>query len=305
MLSLFFLVLILTIYYVSLINGCSQPLLVEGTYYISQVQLLDATIYPDSVLLEIYKARDLPLAPEGPTCKIMNVNDGSVGDVVKCDDYSKLIRNFDVVDIDTTNTMVITCKDKCDGLSAICNIIKNSKSYLIKDVPFLSSDTSKNCNPYSGGNYVFFVSFTINDVNLSTTYIVFETNMVGFIFDDLTESFDLINVEPVGDFNDLKLRKFMTNINPMIYSSSNIIQNALPCCLCPSYSLYTYNIEDIDDDPTNEYDQIFTIISFKNHGGHVDAVKSRVYHWGISSNTVNIYHVSDDSSVQYEPDLEP
>ena len=263
MLSLFFLVLILTIYYVSLINGCSLPTFANGTYYISRVQLLDVTTtYPDSVLIEIYKARNAPLNHEGPICKIMNINDTSVGDVVKCDDYSELIRDFDVVDTDTTNTMV-TCKDNCDGLSATCNIMRNYKPYSIQDIPFLASDTSSNCDP-DDSSFTSFASFTINDI--STTYILF------FFF----------------------------------YSSSNIIRSALGCCTCLSYSLSVYDIENIDyPDPTNGYDQIFSVFSFQTHGGHVDAVKSRVYHWGISSNTVNIYHVSDDSSVQYEPNLEP
>ena len=147
-----------------------------------------------------------------------------------------------------------------------------------------------------------FIARPLNDI--LTTYIVFETNMVGFVFDNSTESFNLINVELGGDFSSIRTNKRLSDINPMVYSSSNIIRSALGCCTCLSYSLSVYDIENIDyPDPTNGYDQIFSVFSFETHGGHVDAVKSRVYHWG--RNTINIYSVSNGLTDEIEPDLEP
>ena len=283
-------ILFVTIYFVSYVN-CNDCFLRRpnfGSYYIEYVHLLDAITYPDSVLLKISKVI-LPGTPRneaGPKCKIMNINDGSVGQPVNCDDYSGSIRAYGVADTDPTNTNV-KCDVNCDGSTATsCNITRNDNLY-----PF---NVNINCNNNE------FASFTINDI--STTYIRFEENMFGLVFNNddssaVTTPFEIINVDQKGN-------KIGTNINPMIYSSSNIIENEIPCChTCFRYTLFTYNIE-VDTDTTNNYDQIFTYESFEHGGGLIDTVKSRVYQWKRSySNYINVYKSSDGQLIQYQPDL--
>ena len=55
--------------------------------------------------------------------KIMNVNDGSVANVVNCDEYAPLTRNYATADIDPTSTSV-SCEDNCDGATASCTQIE-------------------------------------------------------------------------------------------------------------------------------------------------------------------------------------
>ena len=215
----------------------------------------------------------------------MNVNDGSVSNVVNCDDYAGSIRDFATGDTDPTFT-TISCQDNCDGSTAACNIVRNGNSYNV-NVPFLASDTS--C-PSNNDDDDIFIAFTINDI--STTYISFSTNMVGLVFDDDDDSFNIINVDREGDdWSYLTPGNFPTDSNPTIYSDVNVIQIALPCCLCYSWKLNSYLIT---VDPTGDYDQVFTLNSLEFNGefggGYIDTIKTRGYHWGLGfSNSVTIY----------------
>ena len=58
--------LLVIVIYVSLINGCSIARPAYGTYGIAQVQLLDETLYPDSVLLTIYRSTQNPGSSDPP-----------------------------------------------------------------------------------------------------------------------------------------------------------------------------------------------------------------------------------------------
>ena len=98
----------------AIVNGCSISHPPLGTYYINYVQLLDAEQYPDEVLLTISKISqernwsndgepglyfdDTGLSIVGEWCKIMNVNNGSVGNVVDCDDYHSSIGGYATTD---------------------------------------------------------------------------------------------------------------------------------------------------------------------------------------------------------------
>ena len=292
MLWLFFL-------FVNCINGCFNPHPNSGNYYIKEIRLLDAIEYPDSVLLEIYKVieQNSPINDLGPKCKIMNINDGSVSQSVNCNDYSGLIRDFSIADIDTTNTNVTCNNVNCDGSTTLCNIIRNNNLY--------EFNLNTNCAPTEFG-YDKFISFTINE--LSTTYIIFQQDIFGLVFTDSLDSssFKIINVQQKGD-DDLHFLRFNTidtNSKPTIYSSSNIIKNELGCCgFCYSYRLSTYKIED-DTNETNNYDQIFTFKSFQEPGGYIDAVKSRIYYLDrYYSDYINIYKLSDDQLIEYKPNL--
>ena len=284
------------IYYVSLINGCSRPVVKNGTYYISRVQLLDPQQFPFSVSLQIQKVI-LPDKSE-IKCKIMNINNGLVrNDTVDCIDLNNngLIRNFgEEVNI---YTAMVECNYNCDkkSLSVSCKIERDGYTDSFDNIPFSTSNKNLNCNNYVDNN--IFTSFTI----FRTTYVLFESNMIGFYYNFSIPSFTLINVQPKGDFNVISSSKLMTKKDPIIYLYPKIIQTALGPGTCETYRLSTFKIKDIDD-KDSEYDQSFTVKSFEFHGGKVDTVMLRVYHWGIASNIIDVYNHHGLLN-QYQPDL--
>ena len=94
-----------------------------------------------------------------------------------------------------------------------CKVTRNDNSY-----PF---DVNINCSNNS---------FTINDeynINISTTYVFFEENIFVLASNDSS----IADQKSVDDFFILRRNKHLTNVNPMIYSSFNIIGSELPCCL--------------------------------------------------------------------------
>ena len=291
---------------ISVGNSCSIALPVYGTYYISQAQLLDADMYPDSILLTIVRqnydfdgsasSRLSFVDPTGgPWCKIMDVNDGSVGDVVNCTMYEEYTRDYSSVD--TTSTTVV-CDDNCDGATATCNITRSGVEYSITDIPYAASN---NCTDglkviSIGG---IFNSFTINDI--STTYIIFSTNSVGVVFDDTASpaTYQIVTVDIEGELSYITPGGWGTG-TPSVYSDVNVLQIPLPCCLCFGWSLSTY---EITSDPTGVYDQIFTITSLTS-GGNVDTIKERAISIGLGyGNTVTIYDLSNGGSSVFQPNL--
>ena len=296
-------------------NSCSIAYPQFGTYYISNVQLLDAIQYPDELLLTINRvanSQSITLGTQrlsfndptgGPWCKLMNVNDGSVSDVLNCTDYSSLTRDYASVD---TSTTTVDCDDNCDGATATCTINRNGVNYTISDIPFNGSqspcDTTNTGIITIGGGNGLYTAFTLEDI--STTYIVFNTNTVGVVFDDSTASVTptVIDVQLLGDFSSSLTPGNAFGYAPQFYYDVNVMSIGLPCCLCygARYAQYT-----IDNAPsTSAYDQIITFSSIGSDT-RIDTVKER----GINANlgfygdSVTIYDLSDGSSVTFDPDL--
>eukprot|EP01083_Nonionella_stella_P076145 207337_1 len=92
-------------------NGCSvMGDESEGDLYVDTFQLLQD---PNSMLLTIkaYNIWDFV-----PFCKILNVNDGSVSDVVSC---SQSIRQWATGDIDPSQTSITNATDNYDGTAKL------------------------------------------------------------------------------------------------------------------------------------------------------------------------------------------
>ena len=282
-------------------HSCSILVPNPGTYYISQVQLLDATSHPDTVLLEIQRTEDpngiftWDDPSNGPWCKLMSVIDGSVTPVVNCTDYDADIRPYASTDSDPTSTTV-SCQDNCDGSTATCNITRSGIEYVITNIPYLASSAS--CAVTVFGS--IFQSFTINDI--TTTYIIFSTNAVGIQFDDTSSppTYNVLSVDTEGDWSYVTPSGGFGVSSPSVYSDVNVLQVPLPCCLCYGWKLNTYTIE---ADPTNVYDQIFTLTSL-GWGGSVDTIQSRAINNGLFfSTSVTIYDLLNAGSSTFEPDL--
>lgn len=302
--------LLVAITYIATTNGCSIAYPSYGTYYIAGVELLDATQYPDQVLIKIQRS-SLNTGSTRLTFddtnnqwyKVMNVNDGSVSGVVDYNTYAPFLRNYASSDTDPTSTSV-ECEDACDG-TATCAIIRNGITYNIP-IPFAASNLN-GCSPNApvlvtlGG---FQIAFTINDI--STTYISLSSNMAGIVWNDATTpaTYQVITVDTEGDFSNLIPGGWGADSNPKVYSTGNVIQTALPCCLCYGWSLTQYSI---NPDPTGVYDQVMTLTSMGFGGGYVDDQKLRAFNWGLGySSQVSIYDLSTGAPVvgsPFEPDL--
>eukprot|EP01084_Bolivina_argentea_P025611 47626_1 len=282
---------------------CTIAMTAEGHYYIQKVELLSPTEYPDEVLLTIDRTTDMsgttpsPSGPtprltfdnDGPWCKIMNINDGSVSDVVSCDAH--ITRPWATVDDPST----VTCQDNCDGSTATCVIVKNDVTYTIPDISY--SDSTGCSSPTVGS---FFVNITIGD----TVYISFLSSMVGIKFHSAT-SYDKYTIERAGDTNVWSVLKPSTtgSINlPQvsgIYSAVNIIQVSPGMCF--GYLFYKYDIVSDPDTLT----ETFTLSDGPFwEGGYIDDVNLLGFHWGLMySNQIEIYDFNTETSKTFEPNL--
>ena len=293
-------------------NSCSIAQLQFGTYYISNVQLLDAVQYPDQVLLTISRTTEqypatIGTRPRltfddstgGPWCKIMNVHDGSVGNVVNCDDYASLTRNYASVDVSSTS---VTCQDNCDGETATCVIIRNRENLTLSDIPFPGSDNTS-CTDNKNNRFSiagFYTAFTNEEI--FTTYIIFNTNTVGIVFDDSTipVTTQIINVQRVGDWSYALPGGW--GYSPRFYYDVDVLSVQLPCCLCYGAAYSKYTIEEAGSESI--YDQVFTLYSIGDDT-RIDVIKERGIKADTAFNTaqITIYDLSDASSVTFEPDL--
>lgn len=296
-------------------NSCSIAQPPFGTYYIANVQALNVNRYPDDVLLTIRRITTsngatigtttprltFDDATGGPWCKLMNVNDGSVGEVVPCDDYSSLVRDYATVD---TSTTTVSCDDNCDGSTATCTINRGGTDYTFADIRFDASSTSCDTDTdkvitIGGGNGVY-TAFTLEDI--STTYIVFSTNTVGVVFDDSTDpaTTTIMDVELVGDFADNLSPGSSFGFSPQFYYDVNVASIALPCCLCYGAIYAQYTIESAT---SSKYDQVITFSSIGSDT-NIDSVQERGINTSIFfGNIVTIYDLSDGSSSEFEPNL--
>eukprot|EP01083_Nonionella_stella_P273702 928696_1 len=90
-------------------NGCLISLPSEDDLYVETFQLLED---PNSMLLTIIPYVNYNKPSPLEYCKILNVNDGSVSDVVSCNQNT---REWPIGDIDPSNTSITSATDNHDG----------------------------------------------------------------------------------------------------------------------------------------------------------------------------------------------
>ena len=186
-----FLLFTLVLLETSMVSACSMLPPSEGDYYISNVDLLNSSVFPDSVLLTIVRteASFADFTTESPWCKVMDVNTGSVNETIyNCSDYDSLLRDDADADTDPMSTTV-SCSDNCDGSTATCAITRGGTTYDISTIPYNGSISANCISPSIDIN-----TFTINTLN--TTYIVFATTAVAVAFNDT--SYTVYDVEMQG-----------------------------------------------------------------------------------------------------------
>eukprot|EP01083_Nonionella_stella_P009683 27769_1 len=286
-------------------NACSLAMPQDGIYYINNLQFLDDTSYPDSVLLTIQRTakESFEYTNTGPWCKLMNVNDGSVSNVVPCADYTDLTRTAATPDTPIT----VSCQDNCDGTTATCTIMRDQINYPITDVRYDDSDSTCDASGTSTTPVIGFggiaVAFTVTDT--STTYISFSSNTVGVAFDDTTSpvSYTTFDVQREGDWSYLLPGGMMGDSSPSVYSAVNVIQVSLPCCICYGHALKKYTITTATTSVGTV--QVMDVSGLGFSGGKVDVVEERAFGLGISYSTqVSVYDLSTDSDASvYIPEL--
>eukprot|EP01083_Nonionella_stella_P074146 201002_1 len=128
----------------------------DGDRYIDTYQLLED---PNSMLLTI-SAWNIPNFV--PYCKLLNVNDGTVSDVVSC---SQNTREWPISDIDPSFTSISSVRDNHDGTADVF-LSRNRASVYIRDVPYASSLP---INSTYASTQIHCDQFTLNSVH--TTFV--------------------------------------------------------------------------------------------------------------------------------------
>ena len=274
--SLFFLT-------ISFVNSCSLPQSIDGDYYISSVELLDSSIYPDSVLLTIGRTDSsfLEFANSSPWCKVMNIKNGSVSNTIyNCSSYENYSRDYADPDTDPMSTN-ISCTDNCDGSTATCIISRGDTTYNISSITYNDSDCSYASSAESNLSNISINTFTINPIN--TSYIVFSSNAVSVIFNDTVDSYTVYDVVQEGDWWYVIPGGYGVDYSPSLYSAVGVMEIALPCCACYSHSLSMYHIETDEDTMTQTMN-----IKQLTWGGFVDDIQHRVVQLGLKLNAKQI-----------------
>jgi len=295
-------------------NACSILVPTDGSLYIANVQLLNQQ-YPDSVLLTFARTPSntltFPSDPSitvptttvdnGPWCKVMNVLNGDVGDVVECADYATLVRDWTSVDVNA-NTEDVQCYDNCDGASATCTILQSGRiTFSIADVPYLNSQIQCLSTDPTDNALLGVIWFDIG----STLYIKFasDDDVVGVQSDLSTTppAVTLLSVAAAGDWS--SMTTWFDTLSTGVYSTVSVLQRELPCCLCDGYTLLQYSVT---SDPSGDYDEILTLDAVGFNGGFVDSVTQRAIKWGPYGQSVRVYDLSGTGSLTtLEPDLCP
>eukprot|EP01083_Nonionella_stella_P274544 931970_1 len=134
-------------------NGC-LVLAPDGFLYVDTFQLLED---PNFMLLNI-TAYNIPTFE--PYCKILDVNDGTVSDVVSCDQNTREWAS----DIDPSNTSIASATDNHDGTADVV-LSRNGATVVISGVSYAQSQ------PYTNGtsSQIYCNQFTLSSVY--TTFV--------------------------------------------------------------------------------------------------------------------------------------
>eukprot|EP01083_Nonionella_stella_P274543 931968_1 len=134
-------------------NGC-LVLAPDGFLYVDTFQLLED---PNFMLLTI-TVYNIPTSQS--YCKIFNVNDGNIGEVVSCDQNT---REW-ATDIDPSNTSIASATDNHDGTADVV-LSRNGATVVISGVSYAQSQ------PYTNGtsSQIYCNQFTLSSVY--TTFV--------------------------------------------------------------------------------------------------------------------------------------
>ena len=261
---------------VSIVKSCSEVVRKDGQPRLTNLQLLDDNM--DAVLLTInIKGTD------NYYCKEMNLEDGSVGNTISCDQNT---RNFTKPDIDPTNTKItsVTSNGDDDGTMTI-KVTRNDEQVIIDSLMF-------------NGNVLTYSSFVLDQGY--TTYLAVQsttdkTYLYGIIFESLDNNVNYTTFQMMTDgslWGDFDIE---SDSDILVFQDVNVIALPLVCCLCWDYFVATYNIIiDTDNDIYN-----FTIIDNIGYNpSTIDVIGNKVYTMDYHS-TVNIYDLETGQSKSF------
>lgn len=163
---MFKLVVILSAYYIfDYATSCSLAIRGEGELYISNLQLLNSD--SSSVLLTITRSNGNWGGDSW--CKVMSIEDGSVGPTIECSTKDNDIKEWTSADIDPTSTTVNSVTMDKDG-TVSASITRNNEDITIDQLPYSNAEISSEYFPY----------FTLNSIY--TTFIKIDDQMVAITF---------------------------------------------------------------------------------------------------------------------------
>ena len=254
-------------------KSCSPELVPDGSPKITDLELLQDA---NTVLLTINTA--------GTTdyfCKEMNINDGSVGDVISCDQDT---RDFTEPDTDPTNTDVTSVVSNGDGTTTV-TITRNDEELVINSLNY-----DKNVSAYS-----YFVLDDGNTLYVAIQKEYYENYLFGIHFESLTSNsnYTTFEVLAAGSWDHFDIGSSSYDI--LVYEDVKVIALPLVCCLCDNYFVVEYEINE-ENDIYN-----FSINQIGSDSNRIDATNGKVY--TKRSSTISIYDLNSGQYDILEPDL--
>eukprot|EP01083_Nonionella_stella_P308306 1087097_1 len=248
----------------------------DGYLYVENFQLLDVsdfmlmllTITPYNSRLDSY-------------CKILNVNDGTVSDVVSCDQD---VREWSSGDTDPSSTSITSAEDNNDGTVDIL-LSRNDLTVGITGIPYTQSGESST---------LYYDQFTISSIYTTFIFLTpqqYTVEIVRITFNSLSDNTSP-TVSNMGTA-DWPWGEWEVGNTPNmipVYEDAYALQLPLVCCLCDSQFIARYYFE---------YDALSGEISGVQmdkqiNGGIVDKLGQKAYDWGIAFPTaIDVYDLSN------------
>eukprot|EP00486_Rosalina_sp_Unknown_P006308 CAMPEP_0201569430 /NCGR_PEP_ID=MMETSP0190_2-20130828/11086_1 /ASSEMBLY_ACC=CAM_ASM_000263 /TAXON_ID=37353 /ORGANISM="Rosalina sp." /LENGTH=469 /DNA_ID=CAMNT_0047991711 /DNA_START=15 /DNA_END=1424 /DNA_ORIENTATION=+ len=204
-------------------TSCSLAIRGAGELYIDNIQLLasDST----SVLLTITRS-DGNWGGDS-WCKVMSIEDGTVGPTIECSTKANDIKEWTSADTEPTSTVVNSVSMDKDGLVTL-SITRNSEELTIETLSYSNPSITSTDFPY----------FTLNSIY--TTFIEIDNQMIGVTFTGLDDnSYTVQRINPVGDAFETYWYTLGSPSN--VYESMGLISFPDGGAACSSHFLAVYD----------------------------------------------------------------
>eukprot|EP01083_Nonionella_stella_P033484 91657_1 len=279
---------LLSLLFHAVYTQCSVEEPLEGHIYVEEFQLLDD---PDFMLLTItaYNSPDFD-----PYCKVLNVNDGTVSDVVSCDQDMN-VREWPSGDTDPSSTSILSALDNYDGTVDIL-LSRNGSTVGITGIPYSQSASSPT---------LYYDQFTLSSIY--TTFIFLSSQ--SFTFEIVRVTFDSLSDNSSPNISNLGTAAVswgawqiggMPNGIP-VYEDAHALQLPAACCVCASQFIARYYFE--YDASSGEISGIH--MDKQIFDGIVDKLGQKAYKYTTYPTAIDVFDLSiiGGANTQYDLNL--
>ena len=208
-----------------------------------------------------------PYNQDSEYCKILNVNDGSLTDVVSCNQNT---REWSAGDIDPSATSIRSATDNEDGTVDIV-LRRNNANIGITGIPYLASGQSTD---------LYYDQFTVKSIYTTFLFLApyqynFEVVRITFNSETDNSSPKVVNMGLADDWNKWEVGN-TPNLIP-VYENAHAVQLPLVCCLCDGDFIaryyFTYDATSGDISGIKIDTEVW--------GGKVDTLAQKAYDWDV------------------------